>query len=148
VRRITTVILHHSAGPETTSPGAIAADHARRGIQAPGAYHYFLWCPRPEGEWQVAPMRPESRVGAHDQGQNAHSIGVCVAGDYTGRGLPLAARTLLVDLVADICGRYGLSAAVVEGHRENEPASTPTLCPGYDVEEVRRLVALRLGAAA
>ena len=139
MRRITTIILHHSAARTNVDPGTIADWQEAKGLSRPGAYHYYLW-EQGIGAWRVDPMRPEARIGAHDQGQNATSIGICVAGDYTTRALAPAAFNLLVDLITDCCLRYGLSAEAIEGHREHEPPTTPTICPGYEVAPIKAAV--------
>lgn len=151
-RAVRRVIVHHSAGRETSTVAQIVAEHKARGFSTIGYHwlvHALLVVHRADGSpveivagpWTVSQGRPEQDAGAHDQGQNADSIGVCIAGDYT-RGLVAPDGWLvLVATVVGICRRYGLTVDQVEGHCEHEPASTPTACPGFDPAELRAAVA-------
>lgn len=144
MRHVSTIIIHHTASAETTTPAQVEQWHADRGISRPGGYHHMLWLDEALHRWTYSPVRAHDRRGAHDRGQNAHSIGIVVAGDYTTHRLDPMAWTMLVQLVAALCHTYGLPATAVEGHREHEPASTPTACPGWDVEHLRQAVAMLL----
>ena len=134
MRPIQRIIVHHSAGPPTETVEAIrrfhtAAPPAGRGWSDIG-YHYVV---RFTGvAWRVEPGRPVEREGAHDEGQNRGSIGVCLLGDYSTAPVPSAAWDALVKLMSDLMRVHNLSPDQVEGHRENEPASTPTRCPGFE----------------
>ena len=146
-RPIDRVIVHHSAGRPTTPLEDVRAFHvAQRGYSDIG-YHAVV---RLEGEaWRVEAGRPVRRIGAHDGGQNTGSIGVCIFGRYDeGRPVPPAAWALLARLCAALLDAYGLPTSALEGHREHEPASTPTACPGFDPADLRAAVgSLRRTAA-
>lgn len=142
-RPIRKVIVHHTAGPEHTSVAEVERDHKARGYSRIG-YHALIHRTSPGGRWTVSEGRPVSQVGAHDQGQNADSIGVSVAGNYTKGPVDPAAWELLVLHVSLLCALHDLTADDVEGHRENEPATTSTACPGYDPEALRAAVRERL----
>lgn len=142
MRTIHLVDVHHSAGRQTDDVPTITREHQRRGFRTIG-YHWLIH--KPSGSpWRVDQGRLEADIGAHDDGQNAHSIGVCVAGDYSRGPVPPDAWSVLVATVADVCRRYGLTGADVQGHREHEPATTPTACPGFDPALLRAAVALQL----
>lgn len=150
MRRIDRIIIHHSASPWATTTGAkIRAWHKTAKPVGRGfndvAYHYMVTC---RG---VDLGRPDAVPGAHDAGENATSIGVCLAGDWRPhkdgdpwRTQPHAWKQLTI-VCADLCLRYSLSPDVIRGHGEDEPASTPTECPGFAVERLRAAVAEELG---
>lgn len=151
MRRVTTVIVHHTAGRDTQTAAEIRAFHTApppkgRGYSDIG-YH---WLVRriAGGPWTVEAGRPEALVGAHDADENADSIGICIAGDYTKGPVPVDAWAVLVATVADVCRRHGLTADQVEGHREDEPAKTATACPGFEPELLRASVRLQLARAS
>lgn len=142
MRPIDTIYIHHTAGPETATVEDIRRFHVDvRGWSDIG-YHYLV--SRASGEWRSYRGRPVSRGGAHVLGRNATSLGIAVAGDWSGRQLdPAALRVLLALLVAQ-CRQHGLRASDVRGHREAEGAHTA--CPGYDPELVRAHLDLVLDA--
>jgi N-acetylmuramoyl-L-alanine amidase len=141
------VIVHHSAGPEHTTVTEIIAEHRRRGFRTIG-YHVLLHRVAPGGRWTVSDGRPLSEVGAHDEGQNTGSIGVCIAGRYHLGPVDPAGWDLLVLQVALLCALHDLGADAVEGHREHEPSSSPTACPGFDPALLRAAVAEQLRRVA
>lgn len=149
MRTINRIIVHHGANPVTQGVEAVRTYHTAKPPAGRGwsdiAYHWYIWR-LPAGCWTVSIGRPEEREGGHDTGQNADSVGVCIAGDYS-KGAPVDpdAWAILIATVASICRRYGLTSAQVEGHRENEPPSTPTACPGFDPARLRAAVAVQLG---
>ena len=151
MRTITAVIVHHSAGPISETVDQVRAYHrapppAGRGW-ADIAYHLYLYR-LPSGVWTVAQGRSFEVAGAHDAGQNAGSIGVCIAGNYDLGPVDPDAWTILVATVATLCRRYQIPTAAVEGHRENEPVGTPTACPGFDPARLRAAVQLALEGVA
>ncbi len=150
MRTINRVIVHHGANPVTQGIEAVRTFHMAKPPVGRGwsdiAYHWYLWCP-PGSVWMVGKGRYEEREGGHDTDQNADSIGVCIAGDYTKGPVDPAGWAVLVGTVANICRRYGLTSEQVEGHKENEPSSTPTACPGFDPALLRAAVARCLGEA-
>jgi len=86
-------------------------------------YHYVI---RRNG--QVENGRPEEEVGAHVQGHNANSIGICLVGG--GKGICNFTHQQWDTLrwrIADLCQRY--PNAAVCGHRDLNPAKA---CPSFD----------------
>jgi hypothetical protein len=77
--------------------------------------------------------RPLRQPGAHCQGRNAHSIGICLIGrhHFTGRQLLVALPRVLGLLAYE-----GISSADVYGHRDFNAGKT---CPNIDTEILRRL---------
>lgn len=126
------VVVHHaaakSAGVETINQW-----HNGNGWNGIG-YHYYI---RKDGS--VYRGRPEWALGAHAQGSNDRSIGVCCEGDYMIEIMPDAQMASLKALLRDIMGRYGKLAL----RRHKDVCSTD--CPGdrfpwaevcdYDKEE-------------
>ncbi len=146
MRTINLIDVHHSAGRTTVTVEDVTREHKARGFRTIG-YHWLIH-ELAGGVWTVSPGRPESEVGSHDEGQNAASIGICIAGDYTKGPVHPDAWAVLVATVAGRCRAYGLTAMQVQGHREEEPASTPTACPGFDPATLRQAVLEQLRRAA
>lgn len=145
VRPITSIILHHSEGPEGASVAELRAKHVQQlGFDDIG-WHWIVT--RAGGWWHLEPGRDEGRVGAHDKGENEGSIGVVLCGDYVRQVPDPVAWCMLVAAVADLCRRHGLGPDQVEGHGEDEPPGEPgTLCPGIDMPQLRCDVAGVLNA--
>lgn len=148
MRPIRRIIVHHTASPSTTTVEEIRRWHtapapAGRGWSDVG-YHLVVR-EGPGGIWLVEAGRPVEEVGAHDEGQNADSIGVAIAGDYTRATVAPAAWELLVGLVAGLLRQHGLTADALEGHREHE-GKRGTACPGFEPAALRRRVAAALVA--
>lgn len=148
-RRINKIIVHHSAGRPTESVEAVRRFHTAPPPHGRGwsdiGYHVVIRL-GDDGIWTMERARPVHLVGAHDGGQNADSIGVCLFGDYSEADPPDAAWDLLEFVVAHLVTVYGLTVHDVEGHRENEPASTPTACPGFDPARLRASLTRYLAA--
>lgn len=148
MRKIDTVIVHHSAGAAHATVAELRDLHVRQRGYSDIGYHFVVRRQGAGGAWVIEPGRPVELVGAHDAGENTGSIGVCICGDYTRGPVDAWGWRLLVDFVAQLCARYQLIADQVEGHREHEPRSTPTACPGFDPSELRAAVRRALTAAA
>ncbi|MDH4120468.1 MAG: N-acetylmuramoyl-L-alanine amidase [Deltaproteobacteria bacterium] len=139
MRTMEEIILHCSATPNGqpftaadirrwhTDPPPPAPPPNGRGWSDIG-YHYVI---RLDG--QVETGRPESTVGAHAQGHNQHSLGICLIGGggpedpQTAQFTP-AQWQALEALVKDLMARY--PGVRILGHRQVEPHKT---CPNFDV---------------
>lgn len=149
MRPITGIIVHHSAGPDSATVAQIRAAHIRRGFSDVG-YHLLIRND-PLSGWVVEPGRPLSIEGAHDLGQNAGTIGVCLLGSYSGeRPVPGPAWALLMGLLAGLALRFKLQVMAIEGHGEKEAPGHGTACPGFSPVELRAsvarcMMALRMG---
>lgn len=130
-------VIHHvgkipaSLSAEDIDAAVLNDWHKGRGWSGIG-YHYAI---RTNGEIQRG--RPRWAIGAHDGGENACSIGICVIGDFSDpASRPSEAQMeALCALLADLCDIYGLlpdgeDPVTIVGHRDNEPPETPTECPG------------------
>lgn len=117
MREITHIVIHCSATKEGIDHdiNEVAKWHKARGFRTVG-YHYVI---RLSGA--VEKGRPEDVVGAHVEGHNAKSIGICYIGGLGADGKPKDTRTnsqkqSLESLLRDIRERY--PKAVICGHRD------------------------------
>lgn len=144
MRTIDTLVVHCSATPAGLDIGAQEIDrmHRQRGFVKIG-YHYVV---RLDGEIEVG--RALDEVGAHVQGHNSRSIGICLIGGLDHARKPANTFTpeqfdalagLLVHLLANFKG------ARVLGHRDLSPDKDKDGvverhewvkdCPCFDVRE-------------
>lgn len=142
-RTINLIVVHCSATPATADIGVkeLTQWHRERGFRTIG-YH---WVIRRDGTVEAG--RPEAETGAHVEGYNANSIGVCMVG-----GVAKDAKTVEENFTAAQFGAlastlYGLlhryPEALVCGHRDLSPDKnrdgkiTPNEwlkgCPSFDV---------------
>lgn len=129
MREIDKIIIHCSATPEGRDVTVEEIDrwHKERGFTAIG-YHYVITL-----DGQVHKGRAEEIKGAHCQGHNSKSIGVCYVGGCDKNMNPKDTRTFeqivgmnwLIDLLKK---RY--PNATVHGHNEFSSKS----CPCFDVK--------------
>lgn len=123
-RKVTRIIIHHSASPLTTTPADIADWHVARGFSGIG-YHFVI-----DSKGIVHPGRPVETVGAHAKGANANSIGICVVGNNLSeddRWGPLQINAL-ADLTHALADQYG--KLDIQAHRWASGCTTVTECPG------------------
>ncbi len=137
MRKIKHIIVHNNGVAGRTIDN-IRRSHKARGFSDIG-YHYVI-----HEDGSIHRGRPESKVGAHAQGLNTRSIGICLIGngnkaDFNNKQY-LALASKLRELVTAHPG------AVVIGHREiNDylPKSKHTRksCPGkkVDMDFIRQL---------
>ncbi|HBS41169.1 MAG TPA: N-acetylmuramoyl-L-alanine amidase [Oceanospirillales bacterium] len=85
-------------------------------------YHYVI-----ELDGRVVSGRPLLETGAHVQGHNADTIGICLVGTDQFTSEQWVA---LEALVYYLINRFGISEADVVGHRDLYDGKT---CPGFDV---------------
>lgn len=127
-RRITDqIVIHHTGNPwdDDLSAAEIDASHKAQGWTCIG-YHYVI---RKDGT--VEEGRPHWTVGAHAYGENSHTIGIHVCGNFE-IGEPTDGQIeSLAMLLANLCTDYGLpiDRDHVVGHRE----LMPTACPGANL---------------
>lgn len=134
MRRIRLIVIHCSASQDgrAKSMERLVEEHKARGFRTIG-YHYII---EPSGLRLVG--RLESEIGAHVEGHNAESIGVCVIGT---KKFTRPAWLKLRDTVRELQIKY--PKAVVCGHRDLspdldkdgkiEPNEWTKLCPSFDV---------------
>jgi len=130
MRKITEIIIHCTATPEgrATTVADVTAWHKQRGFTTIG-YHYLIGL---NGE--VWKGREENIMGAHCQGHNEFSIGVCYVGGLakdgkTAKDTRTAAQTSsLMQLLKDLKLRY--PGATIHGHNEYAAKA----CPSFNVK--------------
>jgi len=127
MRTINDLIIHCSATfpDQRVTVGDITRWHQQRGFRTIG-YHYVI---QPDG-W-VETGRPLAEPGAHCQGHNAHSIGICYIGGLDKDGCPLDTRTeaqkaALRRLLQELRTRF--PNAQIHGHHDYSPKA----CPCFD----------------
>lgn len=132
MRTIKQLILHCAATPPSADIGRKEIDrwHRQRGFLCIG-YHYVI---RRDGS--IEEGRPEDTAGAHAEGHNRYSIGVCLVG-----GVAADAKTpednftdaqwaALRGLLAGLRSRY--PTAEILGHRDLPKVAKA--CPSFDVK--------------
>jgi len=131
LRQIRRIVIHCSDSADSQDIGRdeITAWHRARGFATIG-YHS---CIRRSGAIEIG--RPESEIGAHVQGHNADTLGVCVVGrkDFTP-----AQMLALVTLVRSWMRKYNIPADKVLGHYELDSGKS---CPNLKMSDVRKALA-------
>ena len=127
--RTNEIILHH-AEAKSASVEEVNRWHLERGWTGIG-YHFYI---RKDG--RIYRGRPEWSVGAHAQGHNSRSVGICVEGAYMTETMPKAQFDALVGLVREEMAKY--PGAKVLRHRD----VNSTDCPGVNYPWKALLAAL------
>lgn len=129
MRRIDKIIIHCSATPEGRAVTVRDIDkwHREKGYNGIG-YHYIIGL---NGE--VWKGRDINLIGAHTQGQNANSIGVCYIGGCDKSMKPKDTRTAaqkvaLLNLVKELKRQF--PTATIHGHNEYAAKA----CPSFNVK--------------
>lgn len=123
------IILHHAEASHA-SVEEVNRWHLERGWTGIG-YHFYI---RKDG--RIYRGRPEWAVGAHAQGHNKRSVGICVEGAYMTETMPKAQFDALVWLVREEMAKY--PGAKVLRHRD----VNSTDCPGVNYPWKALLAAL------
>lgn len=120
----------------TDAPDAVVSS-VKNGWAGIG-YHFVI---RKDGT--IERGRPLSVVGAHAQGNNLHTIGICMARNFEKEYVGAEQYNALVKLVAELADIYNLDASTaISGHRDHND----TTCPGEHLYE--ELPDLRLDVKA
>lgn len=153
--RVEYIIWHTAADPREqgkadTSAAEIDRWHRNNGWLMIG-YHYVV---RRSGT--IERGRPETVPGAHAEGLNTRSIGICLSGHGDLQPLTPAQLESALKLTVRLLKRYGLPVHRVIGHREiNKLVEAGTVpkryrvyksCPGalVDMSEIRKRLMERL----
>ena len=130
MRTITLIIIHCSATPQGSSLSfeECRRDHIMHRHFRDIGYHYYI-----TRDGVVHEGRPIEKVGAHCEGHNSHSIGVCYEGGLDANGKPADTRTdaqrkALKSLIEDLHQRF--PKALIVGHHDLNPAKA---CPCFIV---------------
>lgn len=121
------IALHHAAA-KTCTAAQIDQWHKGNGWSGIG-YHFFV---RKDGS--IYRGRPLDTIGAHVQGKNAVSVGICAEGDYSTETMPNAQKQAIAELLAYLKKNYYPNAKIV-GHGEIGLSA----CPGknYPLAELK-----------
>lgn len=112
------IILHH-ADAQICGAQLIHKWHKQNGWSGCG-YHYVV---RKDGSIEAG--RPENTIGAHAQGSNLYSVGICFEGDYDEeREMPESQKAAGRWLVSYLKKKYSISK--VQRHSD----VMATACPG------------------
>lgn len=129
-RRIDEIIIHCSDTKEGqhVTVDDITRWHKERGFSTIG-YHYVIYL-----DGSIHPGRDIKVAGAHCEGHNAHSIGICYIGGRNKQNKFADTRTdsqkeALHDLITTLRKYY--PDAIVVGHNQYSSKS----CPCFDVEK-------------
>jgi N-acetylmuramoyl-L-alanine amidase len=121
-RKVDLIVIHCSASKETVnySYEQCCADHRARGFNACG-YHRFI-----TKEGKVYEGRSFDVAGAHVQGHNSHSIGICYEGGLDKNGKPKDTRTqaqkeAIVNCILEAKEYSDNQIKRITGHRDLSP---------------------------
>lgn len=137
-RPIALVQVHHTAGSELDTPEQVEAHALARGVGfREDPYQIHIWRGPDQGvginAWLISWGRDPEEVPAGVDGHNGAAIAVAVHGDYSKGPLPGYARERLIEVLRWLLASLSLGVDAVRGHGEIEP----TLCPGFDMDEIR-----------
>lgn len=131
MRTITLIIIHCSATPEGRSLSfeECRRDHIMHRHFRDIGYHFYI-----TRDGTVHDGRPIEKVGAHCEGHNFHSIGICYEGGLDANGKPADTRTeaqrkALKSLVERMHRLF--PKALIVGHHDLNPRKA---CPCFKVE--------------
>lgn len=131
MRTITLIIIHCSATPEGRSLSfeECRRDHIMHRHFRDIGYHFYI-----TRDGTVHDGRPIEKVGAHCEGHNSHSIGICYEGGLDANGKPADTRTeaqrkALKSLVERMHSLF--PKALIVGHHNLNPRKA---CPCFKVE--------------
>lgn len=120
------IVIHHTGGKDIDASAAqIHEWHISQGWTGIG-YHFVI---RKDGTVEVG--RPEWAVGSHAYGENYHTLGIHVSGDFeTAEPTPEQIASC-AELVADLCRDYDIphDKAHIVGHCD----LMATDCPGKNL---------------
>jgi N-acetylmuramoyl-L-alanine amidase len=124
MRQVSKIVIHHSASDrDKTTVATIKGWHLANGWSDIG-YHFVI-----TGDGRMHLGRPEDIIGAHAQGHNTGTIGICVTGNFENQKLLEKQIHTLVQVLASVCRRYKLDASDIIGHRDVNQTS----CPGKNL---------------
>lgn len=121
------IVIHHTGNPydDDLSAAEIHASHRAQGWAGIG-YHYVV---RKDGTVEAG--RPHWTIGAHAYGENGHTIGIHVCGNFEIAEPTDAQIESLAMLLANVCHDYGLP--IDDDHVSGHCELMPTACPGMNL---------------
>ena len=129
MRAINRIIIHCTATKEgqAVTLAEVTKWHKAKGFKSIG-YHYLIGL---NGEvWEG---RPLEQAGAHTEGYNGNSIGICYVGGLDANNKPKDTRTAtqkisLLKLVKELKAKFQM--ATIHGHKEFSNKA----CPCFEVK--------------
>ncbi|MCX7777944.1 MAG: peptidoglycan recognition protein family protein, partial [Armatimonadetes bacterium] len=121
-RKVNEIILHHTWRPTASqykgkqTIQAICDYHVREQGWGDIGYHFLI---APDGA--IWAGRPVGQSGAHTRGRNAHSIGVCLIGNFDEEELTERQRLSLIIVLNALLERFKLTAEDINFHRDYAP---------------------------
>lgn len=119
------IVIHHTGNPtdDDLSAEEIHESHLAQGWSGIG-YHFVI---RKDGTIELG--RPMDTIGAHAYGENSHTIGIHVCGNFELAEPTPQQIESCATLVAWLADKYGIDidTDTVVGHRD----LMATACPGY-----------------
>ena len=130
----TMLVIHHTGNPsdDDLSAAELHDSHLAQGWAGIG-YHFVI---RKSGQVEIG--RPSECLGAHAYGENNHTIGIHVCGNFEIAAPTDAQVESLAKLIADLTEIYGLqnTSDCVVGHRD----LMATACPGQNLYSLLQTV--------
>lgn len=114
------IILHHSGVTVLQSVETIHNYHKNTNGWSGIGYHFYV---RKDGN--IYRGRPENKVGAHCQGENYNSIGICFEGNFEKEKMSIEQVKAGHELVIFLIDKYNLNINDIKKH--NDFGST--VCP-------------------
>lgn len=134
MRQITKIVVHCAATPSDMDVGVkeIRSWHLKRGFNDIG-YHFVI---RRDGK--IEKGRDVETIGAHVEGHNKNSIGICLVGGYKRVGKQLATENnftpaqfdTLAELLKQLEAKY--KGVKFYGHRDLNPGKD---CPSFSLKD-------------
>lgn len=127
MRKIDKIIIHCSASEKIADVQSIRKLHVEQNGWKDIGYHYVI---KRDGTIEFG--RKEDEIGAHCEGHNANSIGICLGGLQYFDNAQLHAMLLLV---RSLLQKYNLTYKDVLGHYELDQKGKT--CPNLDANLLR-----------
>jgi spore germination protein YaaH len=128
------VVVHHSATRSGTIKGMDNYHRYKRRMKNGLAYHFVIGNGNgiPDGKIEIGHRWKGQLAGGHLASENLNfiSIGICLVGNFERNSPSQAQMESLYALVRDLNRRCAVSKSNVKTHKEINPKSKPTLCPG------------------
>lgn len=126
-----TIVIHHTGSVKDIDASAeqIHSWHINQNWAGIG-YHFVI---RKDGT--VERGRPEWAIGSHAYGENNHTIGIHLSGDFNAAEPTEAQIERCAMLIANLCDDYDIPTdrEHIVGHGELDPDVTPKGCPGVNL---------------
>jgi len=139
MRRITQIILHHSASArDTTTIDMIKEWHKARDFPHIG-YHYVI-----TGEGETKKTWPIEEEGFGVFGKNKYTVHVCLTGNFESERPSNNQLYALERLLKKLCKNLRLNMYDIFGHKEVAPSDHMTVCPGSNLMAELNFIRLRI----